>query len=70
MDRPSETKKKLVLPTALAVAVLASGCGGGNPTPGNDAAQNDAAIADAGMDAGCVPPEVYDPTSGMCVPLV
>lgn len=70
MDRSAEKKKKLVLPTALAVAVIASGCGGTTPAPANDASQNDAAIADAGTDAGCVPPEVYDPTSGMCVPLV
>jgi hypothetical protein len=69
MDAKSQTKKKLVLPAALAVAVLASGCG--NAVTSNDAAPTDGAVADAGtFDAGCVPPEVYDPVAHACVPLV
>jgi hypothetical protein len=46
MDRKTEIRKKLVVPAALAVAVLATGCGG---TPsGTDAATPDAAVADSG----------------------
>lgn len=68
MDAKTETKKKLVVPTVLAIAVLATGCGTSTTQP--DAAQPDAAVADASFDAGCVPPEEYDPISHSCVPLV
>ncbi len=62
-------KRKLVVPAVLAVAVLATGCG--TATPSNDAAVGDTMVADAGtFDAGCVPPEVYDPTTRACVPIV
>lgn len=69
----TETKPRLRLPAVLAVAVVAaplmSGCGG-TPTPANDAGQVDAQLADAGSDAGCIPPEVYDPSTMQCVPIV
>ena len=69
MDAKIETQKKLVVPTMLAVAVLATGCV--TPAPANDAAPTDAvAVVDAGFDAGCVPPEEYDPISHSCVPVV
>lgn len=60
--------KKLVLPTMLAVAVLASGCG--STTQPSDSGVNDTAVADADFDAGCVPPEQYDPVSRTCIPVV
>jgi hypothetical protein len=70
MDAKTSIKKKLVVPAALAVVVLASGCG--NAQPSTDAGPApDAFVADAGaFDAGCVPPEVYDPISRTCVPVV
>jgi len=68
----SETKKRLVVPAVLAVAVHATGCVTNMPT--TDAAVQDTAVADAGtdtgFDAGCIPPEEYDPVSHSCVPIV
>jgi len=63
------TKKKLAIPAALAIAVIVTGCGN---TPGaSDAGRvDDGAVADAAFDAGCVDPEVYDPVSHSCVPIV
>jgi hypothetical protein len=68
MDGKTEIKKKLVIPAALAVAVLAVGCGGPTP-PGNDAAPTDGGVADAsGHDAGCIPPyEQIDDTCQLVV---
>jgi hypothetical protein len=69
MDQPAP--KKLRIPVALAVVVLASGAAACTSTPSsNDAAVGDAAVADADFDAGCVPPEVYDPSTRTCVPVV
>jgi hypothetical protein len=70
MDHQTAPRKKLVVPAVLAVAVLATGCTG--TTHENDGSvQNDTAVADAGaFDAGCVPPEEYDPVSHTCIPVV
>jgi hypothetical protein len=70
-----EKKRKLVVPAVLAIATIATGSTiltGCTTTPAqNDAASNDTAVvADAGSDAGCIPPEEYDPVSHSCVPLV
>lgn len=70
MDAKNGVPKKLVLPTVLAVAVLATGCGS-TTQPSDAGPVDDTAVADAGdFDAGCVPPEVYDPSTHTCVPLV
>ncbi len=67
MDEKTDPKK-LVVPAALVIAVLATGCG--TATSPVDASQGDTAVADAGFDAGCIPPEQYDPVSHTCIPVV
>jgi hypothetical protein len=67
MDQPT---KKLRIPVALAVVVLASGATACNTPAAPSDANVDAAVADANFDAGCVPPEVYDPSTRTCVPIV
>lgn len=70
MDGKEEVRK-LVVPAVLAIATLAaaSGCGSSN-TPVDAAASDSAIVADAGFDAGCIPPEEYDPVSHTCIPVV
>jgi hypothetical protein len=68
-----QAQKKLRIPVALAVVVLASAASACTTTPApQDAAMpTDTAVADAGdFDAGCVPPEVYDPSTRTCIPVV
>lgn len=65
-----DDKPKLRVPAALAVVVLA-GCGTPAPAPADASTDAPVVVADAGpADAGCIPPEVYDPVAMMCIPIV
>lgn len=70
LELTMDDKAKLRVPAALAVVVLA-GCGTPSPAPADASTDTPVVVADAGpADAGCVPPEVYDPVAMMCIPIV
>ena len=70
LSPPMDIKTKLRVPAALAVVALA-GCGGSNPPAPTDASADAVLVADAGpSDAGCTPPEVWDPVAMACIPII
>lgn len=65
-----EPKTKLVIPAALVVVALGSGCTT-PPTPVADAGTDAPVVADArNFDASCEAGETYDPVANACIPIV